>query len=154
MVVTIFGQIEIESVCYTNSSWTVLSLPKYYMVRSEAEVDIIYWGWQTGSLSAIWPKVSCTICYIIHNLPKLLQSVSEHHWMYNIDILNTNTENIAELVLSNNHSLTHSPRLYSILDLVHSIYWTGLLTKTKSVNKNVEHNIVWYFFMVCNKSNN
>ena len=60
----------------------------------------------TGSLTAIWPKVSGTICYIIHNLPKLLQSVSEHHWMQNMDILNTNAEKIAELALNNNHSFT------------------------------------------------
>jgi hypothetical protein len=52
---------------------------------------------ETGSLTAIWSKVSCTICYIIHNLPKLLQSVSEHHWMHNMDILNTNTKTITKM---------------------------------------------------------
>ena len=97
VAVNFFGQIEIESVCYTKGSWTGLSLPKYYMDRSEAEVHIMYWGWQTGSLTAIWSKVSCTICYIIHNLPKLLQSVSEHHWMHNMDILNTNTKTITKM---------------------------------------------------------
>jgi hypothetical protein len=87
-------------------------------------------GWQTGRLTAIWPEVPWTICYIILNTCK---SVRRHVSVIVYLRQKTSSDKIRKKTL-------YWSGQVNILK-----YWPAALTKTNRKNKTIKYNITIYY---------